>query len=51
MAQGIVNQVAGLAIAGVGLATLFWFTRVGNNVVSGVAGWIATNAAGITEGA
>tara|TARA_R100001594_G_C3891155_1_gene228481 strand:- start:36 stop:188 length:153 start_codon:yes stop_codon:yes gene_type:complete len=49
--QGIINQVAVLAGAGVSLATLFYFTRIGNNVVSGVASWVATNASGITEGA
>ena len=47
----IAENIAGLAVAGVGLATLFYFTRIGNNLVSGVASWVATNASGITEGA
>jgi hypothetical protein len=51
MAQNIGSQIGGLAMAGLGLATLFYFTRIGNNVVSGVASWVATNASGITEGA
>ena len=45
------NQIAGLALAGIGLSTLFYFTRIGNNLVSGVAGWIGENASGLTEGA
>ena len=51
MAQGLANQITGLAVAGVGLATLFYFTRIGNNIVSGVASWVTTNASGVMEGA
>ena len=50
-AQNLGSQIGGIFWAGLGLATLFYFTRIGNNIVSGVASWVTTNASGVMEGA
>ena len=51
MAQNLGSQIGGIFWAGLGLAKLFYFTRIGNNIVSGVASWVTTNASGVMEGA